>query len=85
MGRKLKGFDGLAVTAKRKDSNIYAFLAQGTTSENVPSSSVGTSYNKVGDLVYDGNYIYYCFASFNGTDHIWKRVAWTDLSWEDYT
>ena len=40
-----------------------------------PTTSVG----KVGDLAgmyaFDASYFYYCFATYNGSTPIWKRIA----------
>ena len=43
-----------------------------------PASSVGATGDEAGDVAFDGSYIYYCKAAYDGTTDIWNRVAWTD-------
>ena len=48
---------------------------------SVPTTSVGQAGDVVGYGAIDGSYIYYCTASYDGTTHIWKRVAWSNDTW----
>ena len=42
---------------------------------SVPTTTVGSSGDKAGDIAVDGSYLYVCFGSYNGSTNIWKRVA----------
>jgi hypothetical protein len=48
---------------------------------NVPTTSIGLSGEVAGLVADDANYHYYCTANYDGTTHIWKRVAWTAGTW----
>ena len=47
----------------------------------VPATSVGSSGDSIGSVAFDSNYMYYCTANYNGSTHIWKRVAWGAGTW----
>lgn len=47
----------------------------------VPTSSIGVEGHVLGMVADDANYHYYCTANYDGTTHIWKRVAWTAGTW----
>ena len=49
----------------------------------VPTSSLGEEGDKVGLVADDANYHYYCTGTYNGTTHIWKRIAWDAGTWGD--
>lgn len=46
-----------------------------------PTSSIGTVGDEAGKIAFDVNYLYYCFASFDGTTDIWKRMPWSPGTW----
>ena len=47
---------------------------------SVPTTSVGSSTDKVGMIAFDSNYMYYCFTTYvDSSTIIWKRIALT--SW----
>jgi hypothetical protein len=46
-----------------------------------PSSSVGDTGDRKGDIAYDNTYFYYCTANYTGSVHIWKRIQWTGSTW----
>ena len=47
-----------------------------------PTTSKGSEFDKLGQLAFDSEYIYYCTASYsNGTDDIWKRLSWSGDTW----
>lgn len=50
-------------------------------SSSVPLSSTGTADDVPGTIVIDQNYLYYCFASYDGVNHIWKRVQFSASTW----
>ena len=48
---------------------------------HTPASSIGVSGDTAGDFAFDGNYIYYATADYDGATNIWKRVAWSGDTW----
>jgi len=50
---------------------------------NVPTTSIGLPGEVAGLVADDANYHYYCTAAYDGTTHIWKRVAWDAGTWGD--
>lgn len=40
-----------------------------------PTSSVGDTNDRQGDIAFDDNYMYYCTADYDGSTAIWKRAA----------
>jgi hypothetical protein len=47
----------------------------------VPTSSIGQEGDVVGFGSMTSGYIYYCTGTYDGTTHIWKRVAWSNDTW----
>jgi hypothetical protein len=47
----------------------------------VPTSSLGQEGDVVGFGAMTSGYIYYCTGTYDGTTHIWKRVAWDAGTW----
>lgn len=47
----------------------------------VPTSSIGQEGDVVGFGAMTSGYIYYCTGTYDGTTHIWKRVAWSNDTW----
>jgi hypothetical protein len=47
----------------------------------IPTSSIGSSDDKVGTLAFDSTHIYFCTADYNGTDNVWKRLEWSADTW----
>lgn len=47
----------------------------------VPTSSIGQEGDEVGLGAMTIGYIYYCTGTYDGTTHIWKRVAWSNDTW----
>lgn len=47
----------------------------------VPTSSLGVSGHVIGMVADDATYHYYCTANYNGSTHIWKRIAWSNNTW----
>lgn len=54
-----------------------------TSSDTVapPTHSTGSAGDVSGLHAYDNSYIYYCSAAYNGSTHIWKRIAWSADTW----
>lgn len=46
-----------------------------------PVTSIGQDGDVPGRGAIDANYIYYCVDAYNGTNNIWKRVAWSSDTW----
>jgi hypothetical protein len=47
----------------------------------IPTTSIGASGNYAGQISFNGNYIYYCTANYDGVSNIWVRVAWSGSTW----
>ena len=56
--------------ANENFSELYSKI-RGT----VPGSSVGSDGDAAGTIAYDENYIYVCFADYDGSTSIWTRAA----------
>ena len=52
--------------------NVFRQVAM---KQATPGSSVGSTGDDAGMIAWDGNYIYICTASHDGSSAIWKRVA----------
>jgi len=48
---------------------------------NVPTTSLGVSGEVAGLVADDATYHYYCTGTYDGTTHIWKRIAWSADQW----
>jgi hypothetical protein len=48
---------------------------------NVPTTSLGLEGEVAGLVADDANYHYYCTGTYDGTTHIWKRIAWSVDEW----
>jgi hypothetical protein len=46
-----------------------------------PATSVGNPGDVAGKIAFDINYLYYCFASYDATTNIWKRMPWDAGTW----
>lgn len=46
---------------------------------SVPITGVGVSTDRAGMLAFDSDYLYYCWANFDGVTQIWRRVAGSSL------
>jgi hypothetical protein len=46
-----------------------------------PLTSKGNVGDIVGKIAFDASYLYYCFATFNGSTDIWKRMPWDAGTW----
>ncbi len=65
---KISSYDGLTWT-------IEIPSATASIRNYTPSSSIGASGDTQGALAYDSNYIYICNGNYDGTTHIWNRIA----------
>lgn len=53
-----------------------------TIGRSIPSSSVGVSGDKRGDMAANSSYLYYCVETHSGNaNNIWKRVSWSNDTW----
>ena len=48
---------------------------------SVPASSIGSAGDFPGGVAFNATHFYYCFATYNGTTDIWKRIAWSNDTW----
>jgi len=46
-----------------------------------PATSIGVAGDKLGLTAFDGTYIYYCTANYDGSTNVWKRIAWSSDTW----
>lgn len=46
-----------------------------------PTSSIGSVGDVRGKIAFDTQYFYYCFATFDASTHIWKRMPWDAGTW----
>jgi len=53
----------------------------GTNVTTAPAHSTGQAGDVTGLIAYDSGYMYYCTGTYNGSTHIWKRVAWSGSTW----
>jgi hypothetical protein len=73
------------------DEKRWEFGADGTltfpqngilrVASETPTSSIGSSDDKQGTLVFDNTHIYFCSADYDGTTNVWKRLAWSGDTW----
>ena len=46
-----------------------------------PTSSIGVEGHVLGQGAITNSHIYYCTGTYDGTTHIWKRIAWSVDEW----
>ena len=63
------------------DATIQTTAWAGGSVVFAPNTSIGDSTDVEGRIAFDSTYFYYCTANYNGTDNIWKRVAWSMDTW----
>lgn len=63
------------------DGSVFnsATILRGATA--APTSSVGSMGDVRGKIAFDTQYFYYCFATFDASTHIWKRMPWDAGTW----
>jgi hypothetical protein len=84
------------VTRTDLDTNAWRFDLDGTLTfpddtvqttayqqVAVPVTSKGVSGDTAGRIAFDSDYIYYCTASYDGDNNIWKRVALSTDTWDN--
>jgi hypothetical protein len=53
-----------------------------TIGRTIPTTSVGASGDKQGDMAANSSYLYYCVETHSGNaNNIWKRVSWSNDTW----
>jgi hypothetical protein len=62
------------------DKQIKNYI-DGRVVANPTASSLGTAGNKLGDISFSLDYLYYCVGDYDGVNNIWKRVAWSNDTW----
>lgn len=60
-------------------TELYNSVTKLTTA--VPTSSVGIPGSVAGQIAFDNVYLYYCTGTYDGSSHIWKRIAWSVGTW----
>lgn len=48
---------------------------------NPTASSFGSAGDRLGDISFSLDYLYYCVKDYDGVNDIWKRVAWSNDTW----
>lgn len=82
---------GLGDTGRRWQ-NIYVdmvLFADGTFQTSTktlvggtpPTTSRGRPGDKANTIAFDVNYLYYCFANYDGTTDVWRRMPWQSGTW----
>ena len=69
-----------------RPQKTWRFGTDGRTtfpSATIPITSKGSSGDHAGQVAFDSDYIYYCTASYDGDNNIWKRVALDATSWDN--
>lgn len=56
-------------------------ITAGNISANPPTTSKGVTGDTKGDIRANTTYIYFCSNNYDGTNNIWKRVAWSNDTW----
>lgn len=51
------------------------------TGATPPASSIGNPGDVAGRVAFDTDYFYYCFATYDSSTHIWKRMPWDMGTW----
>jgi len=64
--------DPIRTAYQKCNSNFAELYSRVQTSP--PASSEGTVGDVAGMVAYDDNYFYYCFADYDATSIIWKRI-----------
>ena len=66
-------------------SQHWVFKTNGASvypTAGIPTTSKGVAGDAIGSVVFGSGYIYYCFDTYSdGTNDIWKRVAWSNDTW----
>jgi len=63
------------------DNSVQVTAWAGGAVVQAPNTSIGDTTDVEGRIAFDASYFYYCTANYNGTDNIWKRVAWSNDTW----
>jgi hypothetical protein len=75
-------FDNIGQIVFPDETFQYTAWAGGRVRTFAPGTSKGAEGDKERDIVFDGNYFYYCTADYtDGLTDIWKRVAWSNDTW----
>jgi hypothetical protein len=62
-------------------NRIARIVDLATIRTSVPATSLGLEGHVIGMVADDATHHYYCTANYDGTTHIWKRVAWINETW----
>lgn len=65
--------DGLRNAYIKCNQNFSELYSQ--IRSNVPASSIGSVGDTAGGIVYSSDYLYVCYADYDGSSNIWGRVA----------
>lgn len=65
--------DSLRTAFTKCNDNFEELFLRFRTS--VPSTAVGVATDVAGMYAVNGTYFYYCFADYDGSSEIWRRVS----------
>jgi hypothetical protein len=78
----LSGTDGAFIGNPEENENRLAtYGALPFITVAAPASSIGIEGHVLGLGAITNSHIYYCTGTYDGTTHIWKRVAWSNDTW----
>lgn len=61
--------------------SVWVDTSLGSNIVAVPTHSTGKSGDVPGLVAYDADFAYYCWAVYDGSTNIWKRVQWSIDTW----
>lgn len=84
--------DSLRQAFQKTNNNfeeLYDIITEGVaviSSESItqalpPDTSLGAPGDVAGNVAADETYFYYCITTYDGSTHIWRRVAWNVEVW----
>jgi hypothetical protein len=74
-------FDTLSGKLFVRIGTAWVDTSLGNNITTAPTHSTGKSGDIEGLVAYDVSYMYYCTSYYDGSTHIWKRVAWSVGTW----
>jgi hypothetical protein len=63
------------------DSTTQSTAWSGGRVVSNPTTSIGLSGDKLGDISFSSTHLYYCTQNYDGVSNIWKRILWSGDTW----
>jgi hypothetical protein len=74
--------DSLRSAFVKINSNFNELYGTATAiATNPPATSLGVIGDQLGLIAFTQTHMYYCTGSYDGSTHIWKRIAWPGDVW----